>query len=336
MDTDADLSMETSLLGPFPSLWKEPIRLFPADEIHDDPRKIEECSVEPGGKLAAAVDSLGRVLLIDLSTKQIARIFKGYRDASVYWLHSDRRGSLTRQHLNNPRLNLVLHSRQRRTIEIYRMRCGAMARAIQTDRGAQVIPCVIMTGSSLGRASALHLRSQWTGTSLNYMDEIRMDQTDVISAEVGLAQSLSQPHVNPSRRSITHRLQHLRQLLSADAVQFGADDVMQAMKSITSLADLSIALDLLSVSVSLEDKLCLQGSAFHLQTLNHCRRALSETVGNSPMGLNPEAKQLSLKIQYHAQVRRLVVRTAQRRSFLYLTSDVFFSFDPSSWSMRTT
>ena len=70
---------------PFPSINYEPICLFAGYEIHDAPRQVTYLTVDPEGVLAATADTLGRVSLIDLSTKQIIRMWKGYRDTTCHW-----------------------------------------------------------------------------------------------------------------------------------------------------------------------------------------------------------------------------------------------------------
>jgi hypothetical protein len=146
-ETSMDVSMETdpSVMGPFPTLWNEPVKLFSYEEIHDSPRKFQDLLVEPGGQLGATVDNLGRVCLIDLSTRQIIRLFKGYRDASVYWIHSERRSATDG---GKALLNLAIHSRQRRVLEVYGMRHGARIHIFQVDRDSEVLPSHSLSLSS--------------------------------------------------------------------------------------------------------------------------------------------------------------------------------------------
>jgi hypothetical protein len=288
--------MDETLLRPFPSLWKEPIRLFAGEEIHDAPREVTECSIEPSGSLAAATDSLGRILLIDLCMKQMIRIFKGYRDASVCWLFSERIGAT-----GKPSLHMAIHSKQRRTLEIYRMRHGPLEKVTQTHRVSELVLC-LHASASLSASSTCLLCSGAT------LDSIVLGTSFCPTEEKGQATISSSKATGPSQRSVALRLQYLRQLLSTEAVQFGEEDVRHALKAITSLSDLCTALDLLSVSSLLEDKLAIQGSRFQRDAIAHCRNVLTETIAtNSSSSLNPALRKLSVKIQYHSQVRRAIL-----------------------------
>jgi hypothetical protein len=315
----ADISMDVSMdaassVSPFPSLWNKPIRLFAADEIHDAPRKLEACLIEPNGSLAAVIDNLGGILLIDLATKQIVRTFKGYRDASVHWLHSERCDATV--DASHRRLNLVIHPRQRGTLEIYRMPNGSPIRLVQTDDATEIV-----SYSSSMLASVLLLRSRIPGAS--YMEEIRVEHSESSTKRTVVSEHLSKSR-NPSRRSVALQLQHLRQLLSTEKVNFTVEDVINAMKAITSISDLSTALDLLSVSAVLDVKLGVHGSSFHKVAVEHCRLALLEACnGNQALTFSPVATDLSSKIQYHSQV--------SNRSFA-----AFPDSDTTDHSLRST
>ena len=105
---------------PFPTINRTPIGLYAGVEIHDHPRQITHCTIDPNGNLAALTDTLGRVSLIDLTTKQIIRMFKGYREACCHWLQVPRIGTLL-----GPRLFLLIHSRQRCVVEVWQMTHGS-------------------------------------------------------------------------------------------------------------------------------------------------------------------------------------------------------------------
>ena len=54
----------------------------------DRRRKILAMQIDPTGRYCAATDTLGRVLLLDLASFAIVRMWKGYRDAGVAWVRA--------------------------------------------------------------------------------------------------------------------------------------------------------------------------------------------------------------------------------------------------------
>lgn len=124
-------------------LHNEQSRLFAGFEIHDPPRQITAVSVDPDGNLAATTDTLGRVLLVDLDTKQIVRVFKGYREASCVWIEIPR-SNVEKAWQKKKILYLAILSRQRRVIDIYRTRHGPRVLTTQVGRDAQLIQSAVM------------------------------------------------------------------------------------------------------------------------------------------------------------------------------------------------
>ncbi|EFJ45269.1 hypothetical protein VOLCADRAFT_94488, partial [Volvox carteri f. nagariensis] len=55
-------------------------------QYHDEGRAVLSLSPAPYGSLVAAVDSLGRLLLVEVGAMLVSRMWKGYRDAQVAWL----------------------------------------------------------------------------------------------------------------------------------------------------------------------------------------------------------------------------------------------------------
>lgn len=135
-------SDDAFILPMFPALHAVQSNLFAGVEIHDAPRQITSVSVDPNGNLAATIDTLGRALLIDLDTKQVLRIFKGFREASCAWIEIPR--SNAEKTWQKKILYLVIHSRQRRTVDIYRTRHGPRVHTVQAGQDAQLIPSVMM------------------------------------------------------------------------------------------------------------------------------------------------------------------------------------------------
>jgi hypothetical protein len=65
---------------------ERPTRLKQSLSMIDESRCIEAITVDPSGRLAAASDRFGRVLLFDLVSCACVRIWKGFRGAQCGWL----------------------------------------------------------------------------------------------------------------------------------------------------------------------------------------------------------------------------------------------------------
>lgn len=323
---EVETSEHTPATTPFPSLSSRPVVLHPYVEFHDAPRKIEFCSIDPDGKLAAVADGIGRVMLVDLATKQLIRMWKGFREASCYWLQSpepvqERQSDTTmssarRSKVKMPPLHLVIHSRQRRVVEVWRVRRGGRVCSIPVGRDARILQFTSwQTASEEALASCYLVHSTVPGSNLNQMELIRVEQPQLTVANTdvplrGLSSAADVTSVaNTSSRNAALRLQHLQQLLSAGNILYSIDDVRTALHEIKSLADLSTALDLLGAGAVLEEKLGVQGSTFHRDVLVYCRGVLSaatyrgKTRTDILSGENPHVQILSHKIEYHTQVR---------------------------------
>ncbi|KAK6230732.1 hypothetical protein QUC31_002250, partial [Theobroma cacao] len=61
-------------------------RASPLTCLKDHPRKGEKLTLSPSGTLAAITDSLGLILLLDTQTLVVVRLWKGYRDASCFFM----------------------------------------------------------------------------------------------------------------------------------------------------------------------------------------------------------------------------------------------------------
>ncbi|KAG2393084.1 hypothetical protein C9374_009661 [Naegleria lovaniensis] len=57
-----------------------------SNQFFDEKREIFVAELDYSGKLLATSDSLGRVMIFDLSSMTVMRIFKGYREAQCYWI----------------------------------------------------------------------------------------------------------------------------------------------------------------------------------------------------------------------------------------------------------
>lgn len=258
---------------PFPSLSKPPIPLYAYQEIHDPPRAITSCTIDPTGRYVAACDCLGRILLIDMTTQQLVRLWKGYRDGTCAWLGHR---------------CLVLHSRLRRTVELWRHQQRVAVRSVGAD--TRLVPgwpqCCLWLGGS-GRLEAISTTT-----------------TTTASEALSVAPSVASHRTGTSRRS-TQRLQHLQQLLSSDTLQYTKETVRQALQEIRSLADLATALDLLAEGRVLEESLGVRGAEFQKECLAYSRGVLHAALnrGRGDVEHNPHVQLLQHKLEYHTQVR---------------------------------
>jgi hypothetical protein len=307
-DDDGDYSQsseEEPASSPFPSLWNRPVELYPCNELHDAPRQIEFCSIDPDGTLAAATDTLGRVLLIDLESKQLVRIWKGFRQATCYWLQSPTSDQSAAERRTSM-LHLVIHSKQRRVVEVWHVRHGSRISSMQVGRDAQILPCTLWSLSSQLAACFL-LHSNVPGTSLNQLEMIGASEQKSSSTQSRQTSMVAAPSTPP--RTAALRLQRLQQILSATNVEYSRRDVQEALYEIKSLEDLATAIDLLATGSVLEERLGVEGSEFHRSALAYCRDMLSEATQRRAKDVrsNPHVRILSHKIDYHTQVRFVFV-----------------------------
>jgi Rab3 GTPase-activating protein regulatory subunit N-terminus len=356
--TNPKILDSSKMVVPFPSLQRPPVELYLHTTFHDAPRKIEFCSIDPERKLAATADALGRILLIDLGTKQIIRMWKGFRDASCYWIQqkecnpqessgmvlSATKNALTQDCSHHPTSNqhpkrkkpslfLVIHSRQRRIVEIWRVRHGGRVASFSVGRDARIIPFTI-AATLHSENGVIHtnlaqcylIQSTIPGSNLNQLELIRVNYPEpplpteaVIAIPVNhnspprhnsrTGSSSKVPSSMSTSRTGALRLKHLQQLLSASSIHSTIDDVRTALHDITSLVDLSTALDLLATGSALDDKLSVQGSNFHRDAISHCRNVLNAALSGGrttaidpSLRTNPHVQGLSHKIEYHEQV----------------------------------
>jgi hypothetical protein len=106
------------------------------------------------------------------------------------------------------------------------------------------------------------------------------------------------------RQGSAIQLQLLQQLLSETNVPTSVHAVYHAFSKISSLSDLSIALDFLAIAPQLEDSMGVEGSSFHLKIVAHCKGKLEAVLqeGEEDVKDNLQFRALSGKIEYHTQV----------------------------------
>ncbi|VDP10409.1 unnamed protein product [Heligmosomoides polygyrus] len=91
----------------------------------DDSRLAVETALDVSRGLLAVVDHIARVMLIDIVNRQIVRIWKGYRDATVAWVNSsdDKRTALF----------LAIFAPRRALLEVWNVQSGVRVGAIHVD-----------------------------------------------------------------------------------------------------------------------------------------------------------------------------------------------------------
>lgn len=320
--TSSNLTKNTS---PFPAVPVSPtflamhknptVYLVAGFEMHDAPRQITFATIDPDGNLAATADNLGRVLLIDLASKQVIRMWKGFREATCYWLQVPRPES------SKSILYLVIHSRPRHVVEIWRTRHGPRVLTLQVSRNAQILPCREVIQSSNG-SDRLVLLKCYISDSLSAGATSSSRVEELMFSDVGLeAKSSHRPSIQKqgettevaplSQHEAALRLQLLQQLLADTNVPCQSQDVYEALTKITSLKDLALALDLTATSQALEKRMGIDGAAFQTIAIKHCQdkldRALEVSKGGASALDNPNVLILKLKIDYYKQVSLTVL-----------------------------
>ncbi|KAL7575720.1 hypothetical protein ACA910_003054 [Epithemia clementina (nom. ined.)] len=290
---------------PFPSIWQMPISLFAGPEFHDVPRIVEQCTVDPEGQYAALADGLGRVILLDLSTKQVMRMWKGLRQASCYWgkVNAEKNQRDDQQAVPRGRSKsfLVLHSKQRRIVEVWPSKSGDRLASFQVNRNSLIIPCpqTVHHGQKTKHPEREHcvyvLDSTIPGGLASSLKRIQMDTI--------LRQEQRDDRNRSTSREATMHVYHLKQILSADIAMLSSeDDVLEAFCRIKSLHDLSSCLDLVATSSVLEDELRVEGAAFQKLALKYCSEKLQEAQKANEEVASSGAAALSKKINYYSRL----------------------------------
>jgi hypothetical protein len=118
----------------------------------DQPRRGRTLHLAPRGALAAATDSLGRVLLLDLQAGPlcVSRLWKGYRDAEVAWVD----GCAPPGPDACPPLCLAIHAPHRNgLLEVWGMRHGQRMGKLRCGANCRLLAAPPLLG--LGASTAL-------------------------------------------------------------------------------------------------------------------------------------------------------------------------------------
>eukprot|EP00980_Cylindrotheca_fusiformis_P005922 scaffold1246_cov134-Cylindrotheca_fusiformis.AAC.14 len=287
---------------PFPSMNFDPTKLYAGYEIHDPPRQITFCSIDPEGDLAAIADTLGRVSLVDLSTKQIVRMWKGFRDSVCQWIQTPRVTTGT-PWLKTRVLYLVIHSRQRKVVEVYRTRHGPRVKTIQVGREAQLIGSRELT--SAGYVSCCYIaHSNVPHSSLNQVQKIEFTEDEKEGHLTPRTRAAVPQDAIKVSQDAAMKLNHLKQLLDETSVDCQSVDVYRALQKINSLEDLSAVLDFLAKAPTLEGRMNVEGATFQKLAVSYCQQKLDEAMasGGKDAVTNPHIQRLAFKIAYYTQI----------------------------------
>lgn len=287
---------------PFPSMNLDPKKLYAGYEIHDPPRQITFCTIDPEGDLAAIADTLGRVSLVDLTTKQIVRMWKGFRDSECHWIQTPRVTADT-PWLKSRVLYLVIHSRQRKVVEVYRTRHGPRVKTIQVGREAQLIGCRELT--SAGYVSSCYIaHSNVPHSPMNQVQKIEFTENEKQGNLTPRTRAAMPSDAIKVSQDAAMKLNHLKQLLDETSVECQSVDVFKALEKIHSLEDLSTVLDFLAKVPTLEGRMEVKGATFQKLAVSYCKQKLDEAMetGGKDAATNPHLQRLAFKIAYYTQV----------------------------------
>ncbi|KAI9277015.1 Rab3 GTPase-activating protein regulatory subunit N-terminus-domain-containing protein [Phascolomyces articulosus] len=151
-------SSTTSPAPYVPDMHAPPTHIEPATPIPvvltlgDPDRRITSISVAPASTssqrstLAATTDLLGRVILWDLQSGEMIRMWKGIRDAVCGWVEisQDNPTDLSSNQRTGPArvpLFLVIYSERRGLLLVFHMRHGAKVGIFRIGQGWRLVPC---------------------------------------------------------------------------------------------------------------------------------------------------------------------------------------------------
>ncbi|RCN45527.1 hypothetical protein ANCCAN_08456 [Ancylostoma caninum] len=122
-----------------------------------DSRLAIEVALEAQRGLVAIVDHVARVVLIDVLNRQIIRIWKGYRDATVAWV--------TSVNNNQSALFLAIFAPRRALLEVWNVQSGVRVGAVHVDAAGVLLDggaATVLCGShsSLCERDAFFVDSQ--------------------------------------------------------------------------------------------------------------------------------------------------------------------------------
>ena len=114
----------------------------PADggALHDPTRRLERLELDPAARLVAGTDAFGRVMLIDVAAYPpvITRLWKGYREAQIVWVHQEEPGAAT-QLSSVPAALLAIYLPRRGLLEVWPASAGDRLAALSVGKELRLI-----------------------------------------------------------------------------------------------------------------------------------------------------------------------------------------------------
>jgi len=165
---------ETDPYAPKSKTVEGPVSLSGEVQLVDGRRRTQSVVLDPSERLAAVTDGMGRVMLVDVWSQTVIRMWKGHRDAQCGWMevieqwHGQMEGrpqiteeaaaelitkTSPRQGESPPVANLalglylVIYSPQRSLMEIWRMRHGGCVKTLAVPSGKGSARLVTVYGS---------------------------------------------------------------------------------------------------------------------------------------------------------------------------------------------
>ena len=250
--------------------WPLTSASFPFSDV---PRRFETAVVDPSGSFVATTDNLGRVTLFDLETNQPIRMMKGMRNVRCYFAELPCYNS----HDNDARLStrsyLVIHLRQRGSVEVFRLPSGprVLAIAVNHQKDCTVIECH-GPPSEGSKVSSFLLERLHDSGGCYIIDKIVINDRDTVAPNTKEKPAKSMP---PNESQMY--LNIFMQLLAPDTnIQFNAQTILTTFKSIRYLADLGEGLDVLSKCTRLEREMGIDCSSLLSQAISYCKLRLTQ------------------------------------------------------------
>jgi hypothetical protein len=310
-----DRSTRASL---FPMLHDATTILKLGSAHYDAPRRITHVSIDPlDGVLMATADNLGRVQLINLESKQIIRLWKGFRDATCHWIQRpytiDRKIHTVKY--------LAIHSRQRNVVEIFRMNNGPRIGKFDVKAdGVSLVQCPVNLAGGEMYERTFELRISRGSAKSSILKEVCVVDDELITASREGSSSVNATYgglgLSPAQKRAqegTIQMQLLKQLVSSESsVPSDLFGVYDALTQITAISDLSKALDLLALSTHLA-AMGVTDSCFHSEVVIHARNQLDIVMEDQSVATskNVHIEDLGTKIDLHMQVSALLFPVAR-------------------------
>jgi hypothetical protein len=121
---------------------KTVVSLEECNGLRDDRRSINSVTLDPSLKYALCSDNFGRVLLVDVETNMVVRLWKGVREAQCGWIQE------RKDDRSSPMLYICIYSPKRGFVEIFSALHGPKIRTITVGIQARLLTTVALASSA--------------------------------------------------------------------------------------------------------------------------------------------------------------------------------------------